>query len=134
MTTRRARRRPSESLSVPEGGSETYTVELDYRPATTVTVDLTLSPANPDLTVSPSRLTFTKSNWSAKTVRVRAAEDNDAVTDPPVTLMHDFSGGEYDDVTVPDVTVNIVENDDPGITLSTNALEVREGSQAAPTP
>ena len=45
-----------------------------------------------------------------------------------MTLMHDFSGGEYDDVTVPDVTVNIVENDDPGITLSTNALEVREGS------
>ena len=117
-----------QSLSVPEGGSETYTVELDYRPAATVPVDLTLSPANPDLTVSPSRLTFTKSNWSAKTVRVRAAEDNDAVADPPVTLMHDFSGGEYDDVTVPDVTVNIVENDDPGITLSTNALEVREGS------
>ena len=116
-----------QTLNVPEGGSETYTVELDYRPAATVTVDLTLSPANPDLTVSPSRLTFTKSNWSAKTVTVRAAEDNDAVTDPPVTLMHDFSGGEYGDVTVPNVTVNIEENDDPGISLSTNTLEVREG-------
>ena len=79
--------------------------------------------------MSPSRLTFTRSNWSAKTVRVSAREDDDAVTDPPVTLMHDFSGGEYDDVTVPDVTVNIVENDDPGISLSTNTLEVREGSR-----
>ncbi len=29
------------SLSVPEGGSETYTVELDYQPAATVTVDVT---------------------------------------------------------------------------------------------
>ena len=117
-----------QTLNVPEGGSETYTVELDFRPAGTVTVDLNLNPANPDLSVSPSRLTFTRSSWSAKTVRVRAREDDDAITDPPVMLMHDFSGGEYDDVTVPDVTVNIDENDDPGITLSTNTLEIREGS------
>ena len=117
-----------QSLNVPEGGSETYTVELDYRPAATVTVDLTLNPANPDLTVSPSRLTFTRSSWSAKTVRVSAREDNDALTDPASAIEHDFSGGEYEDVTVPDVTVNIDENDDPGITLSTNTLEIREGS------
>ena len=119
-----------QSLSVPEGGSETYTVELDFRPAGTVTVDLNLNPANPDLSVSPSRLTFTRSNWSAKTVRVRAREDDDSLTDPAVKIEHDFSGDEYeyDDVTVPDVTVNIVENDDPGITLSTNTLQIREGA------
>ena len=117
-----------QSLSVPEGGSETYTVELDFRPAGTVTVALNLNPANPDLSVSPSRLTFTRSNWSAKTVRVRAREDDDSLTDPAVKIEHDFSGDEYDDVTVPDVTVNIVENDDPGITLSTNTLQIREGA------
>ena len=116
-----------QSLSVPEGGSETYTVELDFRPTATVTVDLTTDPANPDLSVSPSRLTFTRTNWSnAKTVRVSAREDGDSATDPPVTMMHDFSGGDYGGVTVPNVTVTIVENDQPGVTLSTNALQIPE--------
>ena len=118
----------TETLSVPEGGNNSYMVSLDTQPAGTVTVDVTASPANPDLTISPSRLTFRPSNWSAKTVRVSAREDNDALTDPQVTLMHEFSGGEYEDVTVPNVTVTIEENDDPGITLSTKTLEIREGS------
>ena len=40
--------------------------------------------------------------------------------------MHDFSGGDYGGVTVPNVTVTIVENDQPGVTLSTNALQIPE--------
>ena len=117
----------TQSLSVPEGGSKTYTVVLKFQPTATVTVDLTLDPANPDLRVSPSPLTFTRSTWStAKTVRVSAAEDTDAATDPPVMLMHDFSGGDYGEVTVADVTVTIIENDQPGVTLSTEVLEVPE--------
>ena len=118
----------TETLSVPEGGNNSYTVTLDTQPAGTVRVDVTADPSNSDLRISPSRLTFTSSNWSAKRLTVRAVEDNDAVADPTVTLMHDFSGGEYEDVTVPDVTVTIEENDDPGISLSTNTLTVREGS------
>ena len=117
----------TRTLSVPEGGNNSYTVVLDFQPTATVTVDLTTDPVNPDLSVSPSRLTFTRTNWSnAKTVRVSAREDGDSATDPPVTLMHDFSGGDYGDVTVPNVTVTIVENDTPGVTLSTNALQIPE--------
>ena len=86
----------TRTLSVPEGGNNSYTVVLDFQPTAPVTVDLTTDPVNPDLSVSPSRLTFTRTNWSnAKTVRVSAREDGDSVTDPPVTLMHDFSGGDY---------------------------------------
>ena len=117
----------TRTLSVPEGGNNSYTVVLDFQPTATVTVDLTTDPVNPDLSVSPSRLTFTRTNWSnAKTVRVSAREDGDSATDPPVTLMHDFSGGDYGSVTVPNVTVTIVENDTPGVTLSTNALQIPE--------
>ena len=91
MTTHRAATVSTQSLSVPEGGSKTYTVVLKFQPTATVTVDLTLDPANPDLRVSPSPLTFTRSNWStAKTVTVRADEDLDSVTDPAVAIKHDF--------------------------------------------
>ncbi len=117
----------TRTLSVPEGGNNSYTVVLDFQPTATVTVDLTTDPVNPDLRVSPSRLTFTRTNWStAKTVRVSAREDTDSATDPPVAIEHEFSGGDYGGVTVPNVTVTIVENDQPGVTLSTNALQIPE--------
>ena len=119
-----------QSLSVPEGGSETYTVVLHTQPpeGKTVKVDLTTDPVNPDLTISPRRLTFSRTNWSnAKPVTVSAREDDDAATDPRVAIEHEFSDGGYGSVTVPDVTVTIVENDVPGVTLSTNALAIPEG-------
>ena len=62
----------TQSLSVPEGRSKTFTVVLKFQPTATTTVDLTGDPENPDFTVSPSPTTFTRSNWStAKTVTVR---------------------------------------------------------------
>ena len=115
------------SLSVLEGESETYTVVLHTQPTNTVTVSLTVNPANSDVGVSPRTLRFTRSNWSAaKTVRVSAREDADAAMDPPVAIKHEFSGGDYDSVTVPDVTVTIEENDVPGVTVSPTALLIPE--------
>ena len=118
------------SLSVTEGESETYTVVLHTQPPErkTVKVDLTTDPVNPDLTISPRRLTFSRTNWSKpKPVTVSAREDADALTDPEVSINHEFSDGGYDNVMVPDVTVTIVENDVPGVTLSTDALAIPEG-------
>ena len=118
----------TQTLIVPEGGNNSYTVVLHFQPTDTVTVDLTADPANPDLRISPRKFTFTKTNWSnPKTVRVRAVEDSDAAPDPEVSINHEFSDGGYGSVTVPDVTVTIVENDVPGVTLSTNALAIPEG-------
>ena len=116
------------SLSVLEGESETYTVVLHTQPTNTVTVSLTVNPANSDVGVSRRTLRFTRSNWSAaKPVRVSAAEDGDAAPDLPVAIEHEFSGGDYGDVMVDDVTVTIEENDRPGVRLSTNALQIPEG-------
>ena len=115
------------SLSVLEGESETYTVVLHTQPTNRVTVSLTVNPANSDVWVSPPTLRFTPSNWSnAETVRVSAREDADAAMDPPVAIKHEFSGGDYDSVTVPDVTVTIEENDVPGVTVSPTALQIPE--------
>ena len=70
----------ASTLSVAEGGSDTYTVVLDGSPSSNVVI--TVTSGNTDVTVSPARLTFMPSNWStAQTVTVRAAQDSDAVND-----------------------------------------------------
>ena len=68
-------------LTLAEGASATYTVVLDTEPTETVTVTPTVS-GSPDLTFTPSSLTFTSSDWdTAKTVTVSATEDDDAYHD-----------------------------------------------------
>ncbi len=115
------------ALEILEGGSETYTVVLESEPAGEVTV--TVGGVAGDLTVSPETLRFTTSNWSIrKIVTVSAAEDEDTIVDPPVTLTHTVSGGDYDGVAAADVEVTILENDIPGVTVTPVALEVVEGS------
>ena len=65
---------------------------------------------------------------------VRAREDNDAETDPQVTLTHTVSGGGYSGVTASDVTVDITENDTAStkVVLSVNPSTVAEDVGASP--
>ena len=102
------------SLTVPEGGSNTYTVVLDTQPSAPVTVSGHVST---DLSVSDASLTFDTVTWSTpQTVTVSAQQDPDAVNER-VTLTHSVSGtGEYATVTAADVKVTIEDNDTPGIT------------------
>ena len=75
-----------DPAAVPEGGAATYTVTLTVRP--TRNVPINIASDNTDVTVSPSSLTFTPSNWdTAQTVTVRANEDADA-TDEAATITH----------------------------------------------
>ena len=115
------------NLTVPEGGSDNYTVVLDSEPTGNVTV--TVGGASGDVTVDTDTLTFTNTNWDApQTVTVSADEDDDAVDDPTVTLNHSVTGGDYGgSVTVESVMVTITENDTPGVTLSNTNLQVTEG-------
>ena len=119
-----------QSLTVPEEESETYTVVLHSQPTARVTVAITVDPSGSDVRVSPTGgLRFTTSDWNvAKTVTVRAVHDNDSVDDTGIKLMHGFNGGDYGGLTVPDVDVTVTDNDDPGISLSTSSLKVREGA------
>ena len=99
-----------------------YTVALTSQPAGDVTVtvsrhDLTLSSLSGD-----DELTFTTANWgTAQTVTVKAAEDDDAVTDADVTLVHAISSTDdsvYDALADQSVTVSITENDGSTVTVS----------------
>ena len=119
------------ALSVPEGGSGSYTVVLATRPDGTVTVTAAVATGT-DVAVSPGSLTFTADNWSEpREVTVRAAEDADALADAEVTVRHAVSG--YGAVTVAAVTVMIVENDTAGVAVSPTALSVPEGGSGSYT-
>ena len=87
------------SLTIDEGGTGTYTVELNTQPTAAVTVTINDPTDNTDVTASPARLTFSTSNWStAQTVTVSAAEDGDASQDT-ATVTHTVAGGDYGSVT-----------------------------------
>ena len=118
-------------LTVPEGGSLTYTVRLDSMPTGTVTV--MVRGASGDVTVRPSRLTFTTSTWDEEQeVKVSAAQDGDAEPDASVTLTHFASRGGYDGVFGGTVEVTVQEDDtqDKRILITPRALDVREGLEA----
>ena len=84
--------------------------------------------ASGDVSVSPSRLIFTTSDWDdAQTVEVKAGQDDDADPDPVVTLTHVATGGGYSGVTSGTVSVTITEDDRKGVRVTPTALTVTEG-------
>ena len=122
---------PTSSLPVGEGMTGMYSVRLESQPTGTVTV--MVRGASGDVTVSPSRLIFTTSNWDeAQMVEVKAGQDDDAEPDPAVTLTHAASGGGYSGVTSGMVTVTVTEDDTDrkGVRISPRALTVTEGAAA----
>ena len=125
------------SLTVTEGDAtgSSYTVKLNTQPTGDVTIAIS-GHAGTDLTVSGTTLTnnvltFTDQNWStAQTVKVKAGEDDDATTDPDVTLVHEISSTAdtaYAALADQSVTVSITENDVVGVTINPTSLTVTEG-------
>ena len=129
------------SLTVTEGDAAgaSYTVKLTSEPAGNVTVTIS-GQADTDLTLSGTtlsndgELTFTTENWgTVQTVTVKAAEDDDAVTDAEVTLAHAISSTadtDYNALADQTVTVSITENDVVGVSIDPTTLTVTEGDAA----
>ena len=121
-----------QNLAVPEGGSNTYEVVLARQPTGDVTVTVTVDDtANNDVTTLQETLVFTTANWNVpRSVTVRAAEDDDAVTDSGVTISHAVGGANYEGVTAPGLMVSITEKDAVGVTINPTTLTVTEGDAA----
>ena len=120
------------TLSVPEGGTATYTVVLDSQPTGTVTVVPSVS-GDADVTVSPSSLSFGTGDWNiAQTVTVSAAQDGDA-DDDAATVSHAMSGGDYASETAADVDVTVADDDGLQVTVDFEqaSYTVAEGSDQA---
>ncbi len=121
------------SVTVNEGGSGEYTVELAAQPTANVTVTVS-GQASSDLSVdtdsdsggAQATLTFTPDDWdTAQTVDISASGDDDGDNDS-VTLAHSAAGGGYGSVSG-SVTVTITDNDPKALVFSPSALTVAEG-------
>ena len=127
---------PASGVTVPEGGTNTYTVKLASQPTGTVTVAIDkASGGDTHLSVSPTTLTFTggsNGNWdTTQTVTVTADEDDSDVINGTATFTHTATNGGYGGVSA---TLTATEADDEaGITLSTTSVSVPEGGTATYT-
>ena len=129
------------TLSVPEGGSATYTVRLGTKPLEDVTVEATRDQrSDDDLTVSSDTdtdtdtdtdsvtLAFTNSNWNTEqTVTVSAAEDDADEVDGVAIFSHGTASfdDDYYPLDVDSVTATEADNDKdqtrPSVAITTEA-------------
>ena len=120
------------AVTVGEGSTAKYSVELSHEPTATVTVGVAVvAGGDSDISVtSPSggSLTFTTGNWNVgQEVTLSAAQDTD-VADGTATIRHTASGGGYDSVTG-DVPVT-EDDDDRDISFTSTTVTVPEGGTA----
>ena len=117
------------SLSVPEGGSATYGVKLNMAPDADVTVALSATGGDEDITFNPASLTFTTTTTppSRRSPCGRPRTTTTWVTEPK-TITHAASGGGYDSVSA---NLTATETDDDtaqaAIVLSAATVGVAEG-------
>ena len=111
-----------------------YTIVLTSQPTDDVRIDLTVPSI---VTVNPTALTFTPSNWNvAQTVTVTAVnDDKDNASDVRTgTITHQVVAGssDYGDQTATSVSVT-VNDDDGDPSLSIDAPSVAEGDDGTAT-
>ena len=114
-------------LTVPEGGSNSYSMVLSHRPSGDVTVTVNNPTDNTDVTATPGSLTFTTEDWdTAQPVTVEAAQDDDTFNDT-ATVTHAVSGGGYGEVSAPNVGVTVDDDETVSVVLTPTSLTVEEG-------
>ena len=124
-----------------DSGGGSYTVRLATAPtadvAVTVTASGSLTIDGPDAATAfttSETLTFTMSDYAAKTINVRAAADNDLANNP-ITIAHTAASTDSDYAgKTASLSVTATDNDTPSIVLSqTGVLSVNEGGAGAYT-
>ncbi len=113
------------TLTVDEGGTDSYTVVLTSQPAASVTV--TATPGT-GITMTDTTLTFTSTDWNQPQTLIVTGLDNndDDASDRRVTIRHTLSGDtQYSGLSIDDLMV-MVDDDDP-----TEVSLTRTGSTGA---
>ena len=125
------------SLTVVEGSSVDYAVELTSEPAGDVVVTVS-GQAGSGVALSGTslsaddELTFTSVDWAtAQTVTVAATDDDVAEANETVTLAHAVASTDdaaYNALSDVNVTVTVTDNDSVGVSIDPTSLTVTEGS------
>ncbi|MEQ9411570.1 MAG: choice-of-anchor D domain-containing protein, partial [Fuerstiella sp.] len=111
------------AVNVNEGSTNTFSVRLNAQPTADVTVNVSRTAGDTDLSVSAGgTLTFTTSNWDTpQDVTLAAAEDADAVNGSATFTV---SSAGLPSV---DVTGTEVDNDEQSLLVTPVTLNVNEG-------
>jgi glucose/arabinose dehydrogenase len=118
------------SASVPEGGTNTFTIRLAKAPASDVVVEVgPEAGGDADLGGAPTTLTFTAADWDApQTVTLSAAEDGDSLNGSAVFAVSSTG------LTTKKVTATEADNDAPAAPVDVRPAAdamVRDGTNAA---
>jgi hypothetical protein len=122
------------TLNIIEGSTiDSYIVELNTAPKTTITLSPNGNNGNDELSFSPSTLTFNQNNWYIpQRITVVDTNDNLPQGQHSHTITHTItsSNADYNNISIDDVTINVIDNDEllsTEILLSTNDVIVVEG-------
>ena len=110
------------------GFADTYTVRLRTEPTADVAIDIS---AGEEVTVSPTRLTFTRDNWRAEqTVTVSAGHDADT-EDDTVAITHTATSLDsgYHRLDIDSVALTVYDND-----MATESTTRQVAAVPTPTP
>ena len=118
--------------TITEGGSGTYQVSLTSQPKSDVTVNVNTPYSIAADTVS---LEFDADNWNApKTVTISVPDDDLAQGSRSATVGHSITSADsnFNGLTLPSVTVNILDNDAPGVNIAKGGVaKLTEGASGS---
>ncbi len=104
--------------------NQQYAIRLNGKPQSgNVVIEISLAP-HPNVSVSPSVITFEPNEWNmAQTVTLTIVNDDDYVGNSTLTLSHSATGSpEFEALSDINININFVENDSvplPGLVLQT---------------
>ncbi len=112
---------PTSGLTTTEtGGDDSFTIQLDSRPRSNVTIALS-SDDDTEGRVNPEMLTFTESNWNApQRVTVTGLDDEEmdgSVEYSIITAPAVSDDSSYNDLNAADVKVTNIDNETAGVTV-----------------
>jgi predicted outer membrane repeat protein len=114
-----------------DGDTDSYDVVLQQQLTADVTVTIITDAQTSIVQPAQPVLTFTPSDWDVpQTVTVRAVDDSDREGPHTGMVLHTVASSELGAATLPiaDVTVDITDNDAPGLVVNALSVSVTEGS------
>ena len=114
--------------SLAEGGNSAVFFTLDTQPTSTVTIVASIDPSDSSIRLTGSTtMTFTPTDYannllSNHRIQIRANGDANG-EDEAATVRFVVTGGDYDGVTVPEISVTSRDDDDKGIEFNAGLLD-----------
>ena len=118
-------------LSLTEGSARYYTVVLSRQPTSDVTVTVA-GDLGTEVNAFPQTLSFSTTSWSQAQQMFVSTNTDSNTTNESVRLTHTATSSDslFDDITIPDVIVNVDDADAPDYHIRT--VSVPSGSHALP--